>query len=117
MGGTPDCVITASGRTRWVELKCWPEPLNPRQRAWAGERDASGADAVLVLASVAGGVALVSWRWYDSGEVFRGWHGRMADIAEAFESDKWHSIAIRGENKASECLVEKIRPQKRVLRK
>ena len=102
--GTPDAVITASGRTRWVELKVYPEPLNPHQRAWAAERDASGADAVMVLAGIRDGVALVPWRAYDEGNPLGGWHGSMKELPRAFESRTWHS-------------VEKIRPQNDTPRK
>jgi len=104
MAGTPDCVITASGRTRWVELKVWPEPLNRWQLVWCTMRDSTGADGVLVLAGVRDGVALMRWRQYHQGEITSGWHGTIDQLSEAFESPTWH-------------FMEKIRPQKRGWRK
>ena len=90
ISGTPDCVITAGGRTRWVELKCWPEPLNASQQVWATERDSTGADGVLVLAWVSDGMVLVPWSHYDRGNLTMGWSGK--DVREAFESRIWKSI-------------------------
>jgi len=93
MVGTPDAVITAGGRTRWVELKCWPEPLNPHQRVWCLERDATGADGVLVLAVLYyNQIGLMPWEDYDRGHFVRGWHGTMADVPEAFLSKTWRGI-------------------------
>lgn len=46
--GTPDGVLSVSGRGAWVELKVWPEPLRPLQLPWHQDALQRGAAAYVL---------------------------------------------------------------------
>ena len=50
--GVPDVVFAWRSRMRWIELKVWPEPVRPSQRAWALTHDQRMCDPVLLLCEV-----------------------------------------------------------------
>jgi hypothetical protein len=46
--GTPDCVLSCGARGGWVELKVWPEALQPSQLPWHLDAIAHGAYAMVM---------------------------------------------------------------------
>lgn len=64
--GTPDVVLSAGKRTRWIELKVYPEGLRDSQVSWALSHDQAGCDPVLVLVKRGKSISLL--KWYDYGD-------------------------------------------------
>lgn len=66
--GTPDLCLSYLSRTRWIELKVWPESLRVSQIAWAIQHEGRRCDPVLVLAKFdRDRLWLGHWRTYDLG--------------------------------------------------
>ena len=68
--GFPDCILSPKGwGAIYVELKVWPEPLNPIQYAWHVDCRQRGGIA-FVISQVAGGRGKVEKYWIGRGEEY-----------------------------------------------
>lgn len=63
--GTPDVVLSRGGRGGWVELKVWPDNVNPKQLAWHIDARQRGAYCVVLSEMPDGSVWLGSAEEYD----------------------------------------------------
>lgn len=62
--GTPDVVLSYLDRTRWIELKVWPNKMRREQVSWARLHDLCDCAPVLVLVRRRKVYYLFRWDYY-----------------------------------------------------
>ena len=77
--GTPDSHLSIGGRGAFVELKVWPEPLNPMQYAWHVDAVDKGAGAWV-------------WCWVDYDCIWMGLGEDYADYCETNSRPKGKTL-------------------------